>query len=455
MKNLPSYLYLVLFLCVGFVYSSLVIDVVGIQWYYLSYLNLFFLIYIIYRKINKKTKYNLPLLFFKNPINLLYSLFFLFCIISLIPSSNHSVSIIAISKIVISLTSLFIFNELEVFKKSNLKFVSILLSLSLFAEVFYSLRGYFEIIKVTDFQLSMAADYLKGTTGNKNITGASIAFKLPFLYLLFFYFQNKYLKISLFLIITAVYFNLILLSSRAIIVSVSTCILFFIVGSIISFFRSKENFIIYLKQIGLYTLPIILAYSFVSFSIDDESLKIGNRLSTIISTLDNIEDDIVDVEDIEFTAEGVKLQNDVSTSNRLRYYKQGFNHFLENPIFGSGIGNWQLFSIKLDSENIESYIVPFVAHNDYIELLTEIGIFGMILYLLFILSPLYFLLKIFFNTKDQNTQNICLLLTLPLIIYFVDSNLNFPQFRPIMQVGLIIYLLSIYSFYQKEVKTIS
>ncbi len=53
-------------------------------------------------------------------------------------------------------------------------------------------------------------------------------------------------------------------------------------------------------------------------------------------------------------------------------------------------------------------------------------------------------------TKDPHIRNLCLIFTLPFIIYFIDSNLNFPQYRPIMQVFLITYLLLIYSFYEKQ-----
>ena len=143
--------------------------------------------------------------------------------------------------------------------------------------------------------------------------------------------------------------------------------------------------------------------------------------------------------------------NDTSTSTRLRYYEKGLNYFTENPIFGAGIGNFQLVSIKLDSQNIESYIVPYVAHNDFIELLTEIGFFGTFIYLIFIISPFLFLLKVFLNSKDHIVQNVSIILTLPFIIYFVDSNLNFPQYRPVMQVSLLIYLTAIYFFYKKEI----
>ena len=425
MKNLPSYLYLILFTCVGFIYSSQVIDVVGIQWYYLSYVNLFFLIYVIYRRLKTKPEGDTPLGFFKNPINVLFTVFFLFCVISLIQSINISVSLITISKIVISLTSLVIINELNVFKNLNLTHVSVLFSLYLVVEVCLSIRGYFEVIKQTDFQFQMASQFLKGTTANKNITSSSIAFKLPFLFILFYKTKNYYLKILLILISTIAYFNLILLSSRAIILSVSICLLFYFIGLLISFFRSNASYMIYFKRIGIYTLPIILAISYAYSSLDDQNIKIENRVSTINTS-------------------------DVSASTRLRYYEKGFNHFLENPILGSGIGNWQLFSIKLDYDKIESYIVPYVAHNDYIELLTEIGIFGMAAYLLFILSSLYFLLITFFKSKDYEAQNICLILTLPFIIYFTDSNLNFPQYRPIMQVGLITYLMLVYSFYENQ-----
>jgi O-antigen ligase len=264
-----------------------------------------------------------------------------------------------------------------------------------------SLNGYFEVIKLTDFKFEMASEYLKGTTGNKNITSASIAFKLPFLYILLFLSQNKYLKALIVLIASFAYFNLILLSSRAIIVSLSICIVFYISGSLISFYRSNSGFKFFLKQVGIYLLPIMLATTFAYASLEDQNIKIGNRISTINTS-------------------------DVSASTRLRYYEKGFNYFLSNPIFGSGIGNWQLFSIKLDSDKIESYIVPYVAHNDYIELLTEIGLFGTISYLFLILTSIYFLLKIFFKTKDHRIQNISLILTLPFIIYFIDSNLNFP-----------------------------
>ena len=47
----------------------------------------------------------------------------------------------------------------------------------------------------------------------------------------------------------------------------------------------------------------------------------------------------------------------------------------QNPILGIGMGNWQLESIKADRENIQSYIIPYHVHNDFLELAAEIGIY--------------------------------------------------------------------------------
>ena len=424
-QRLVANLYLIFLLIGGYVYSTDVVDIVGIQWYYLSYLNILFFIIVIYNKIKKRENQQ-ELFFLKNPVNLLYFIYFLFCCFSLIFSINLSVSIIGLSKIFISLTSLFIIHELKIYNYIKINHLALIFSLGLLIEVFMSLKGYFSLIEVTDFKFIMAEVYLKGLSGNKNITAASIAFKLPFLYYFIFKTRNKYLKALLLFASAVVYFNLFLLSSRAIFLSLFLCFIFFLTASIISMYLSKSNLKLFFQRIGIYILPILASGLYFYSSVSDENIKVENRISTIST-------------------------NDTSASTRLRYYEKGITYFTENPIFGAGIGNFQIVSIKLDSQNIESYIVPYVAHNDFIELLTEIGFFGTFIYLIFIISPFLFLIKVFLNSKDHIVQNISIILTLPFIIYFVDSNLNFPQYRPEMQVSLLIYLTAIYFFYKKEI----
>lgn len=424
-SNQVGVVYIILFLFVGFINSAEVIDEIGIQWYYLSFLNLFFLTHLIYKRLKSK---NLEINFFKNHLNLLYSLYFLSCLISVIWALNKTVSIDSLSKIAITLTSLIIFNELKVFQKIKVYHVSIIFSVLLVLEVFFSLRGYFEIISLTDYENSMASDYLKGITGNKNITAASIAFKLPFVYYLLFNSKNIILKILTLIICAFTFFNLILLSARAVFLSTSLFIAFFIIANLISSFRLKLNIKTFLKRVVVFILPLIGASLFAYNSIDDKSIRVENRFSNINET-------------------------DESVNARLRYYKKGFNYFTENPLIGAGIGNWQIISIKLDKDQIESYIIPYVAHNDFIELLVEIGFIGTLIYLLFIFTIFYFLVSMFFIINNEKMHLNIILLSLPFIVYFVDANLNFPQYRPIMQVSLVVYALLIHNIFKSQKKT--
>ena len=424
-EKLIGLTYLILLSAVGFVYSSKVIDVVGIQWYYLSYLNILFFTFITFRKFKVKSVSEVKP-FISNPLNKMYFFFFLMCGFSFIFSINYAVSLIAISKLFITLSSLFIINELQISKYLKIEHIAILFSVYLVAEVWMSLRPYFEVIKYTNFEFEMASKYLKGTTGNKNITSASIAFKLPFLYLLIFQINKKYFLIPLLFICSIVYFNLILLSSRAVILSLTLCSIFFVIGSLISTLRTRSNFKTFLYRISLYLLPIIVSSIYAYNTVKDDSIKIENRVLTINSS-------------------------DTSASTRIRYYEKGINYFLENPFFGTGIGNFQLIAIYLDSQNIESYIVPYVAHNDFIELLTEVGILGVLFFLAYILSTLFFLITIFFKSNDDKIHGKVIILTLPFIVYFIDSNLNFPLYRPIMQTGLIVYMILVYSIYNRVI----
>ena len=44
--------------------------------------------------------------------------------------------------------------------------------------------------------------------------------------------------------------------------------------------------------------------------------------------------------------------NDGSVNQRLRYYQDVLSHLKDNPILGTGLGNWKLVSIDYDKEDI-------------------------------------------------------------------------------------------------------
>ena len=88
------------------------------------------------------------------------------------------------------------------------------------------------------------------------------------------------------------------------------------------------------------------------------------------------------------------------------------------------------FSIEADKNDIEGYVIPYHAHNDFLQILAEIGILGFLSYLfIFIFS----LLKILKNISDDNRMIFILMFFL---VYAADSNLNFPISRPMIQIIL-------------------
>ena len=423
-KNLAQYIYIFLISIVGFLHYEGVVDVVGFQWLYLSVVNLFFLFYYLVKNSNELSN-SFKSSFIGNYQLILYLIFFIFSIVSIFYSLNQSVAIIAVSKIGIILCSLFLLSQTKLDEQKFLLFISSLFSVFLLIEISSSLYPYFEIIKATEYKFSMAQTYLKGFAGNKNITSASIAFKIPFAYLLFNKSKNLIIKITLLLLIAFGYFNLIVLSSRAILVSY-TIVLLFLTSTLLIVYSNKSRFIDIIKQVSVFIFPIIIAIIFFKANNTDQNLNVTSRVSSINAS-------------------------DVSATTRLRYYNKGLEYFIENPLVGAGIGNFQLISIKLDSDNIESYIVPYVAHNDFVEVFTELGLFGGLAYLLFVLSIAIYLIRLFFKLNDEVERVQIIFLSMPFIIYFIDANLNFPQYRPIMQIAFLIYSVLVFKFYKKRI----
>ena len=117
------------------------------------------------------------------------------------------------------------------------------------------------------------------------------------------------------------------------------------------------------------------------------------------------------------------------SQSRLRYYFQAFNSFKENIFTGIGIGNWKIESVKMDKDNIEGYIVPYHAHNDFLQIAAETGIFGIAAYVTFFISFFIFLIKKILKSGFDEKLHYPILLFL--ISYIMDSSLNFPIVRPI------------------------
>jgi O-antigen ligase len=228
--------------------------------------------------------------------------------------------------------------------------------------------------------------------------------------------KNIYLRLILFLIATIAVLNLFFLSSRATFLSLIIIFVFYFFQKIFFELRRLGFFNLVKRFIYIPFIFIISFYVFDNNSKENDRSKIQNRVASI-------------------------SMQDESASQRIRYYTQAIVYASQHPLMGTGIGNWKIKSVDVDKDNIYSYIIPYVMHNDFLEILVETNLLGLLSYLLFFLSIYWILYKGYMKTKDVDLRDSLFLTACALTVYFIDANLNFPLYRPIMQINLLLILI--------------
>lgn len=398
------YFFLFLLFSIAFIPSFGAIDKGTTHWFLLS-ISSFFFIFISFSKSILKSK-----------IFYLYCFFILQALFSLLYTNNFNISIVDLSRqLTIFLLSIFL---IFLLKSKSFSFftISSIVSIFLFYEVLMSLRPLFYFIKNYGFDFSIITTYdvdsLKGIMGNRNITTASIVIKLPFLFYLIY--QSKWVyKVLLSFVAFLSYLPLFLINSRAALLSFSVAIMI-IISSILIFHRKK-----YISLL-LVLVSLIFSLLFSNVLIPDQSLNTSERLSSI-----------------NFSNE--------SSSQRFFLWENALDYILQHPFIGCGIGNWKVESAAYWNSFGSSYLVPYHAHNDFLEFSTELGIIGGLTYFVLFLLITYNFISYYFKTK--NFKFVILFISFSAL--FIDSLLNFPFERPLIQV-MFILLLSLNIHYANQ-----
>lgn len=394
----------------------------AVQNFYLSIINFSFFGLIMIHK----DKLDLKL--FSNKILKTYSIFFLICCLSTVVALNKTESLVRITDLFMFLSTLIILvyihrNKLiDIINFGFYIFVSLL-----FIDVITLFISYVNIESFSEFTFKRS-DELTGIYGNKNIKAVSIGMKTPFVIILFIKHRQIILRAMLLILLTMSFYSILLLSSRAVFISIIATITFLVFAFLAKTIFFNRNNRRDLRHLLLYIIPLIL--SFILFKVfvnQSDSISVEDRISTIINS-----------------------DEDRSISERLRFYNQSIDYIKKRPILGYGIGNWKIYSIQADSSNMASYIVPYFTHNDFLEIFVETGISGLIFYLLFF----FYLFKFnYLNILDwfKNNRSIeVLFLSIFLIYYFIDSNLNFPLDRTSMQIQFALYIFLLINYSKNQ-----
>ena len=374
------------------------IDRIGSQILSLSILNFVSIGHIF----NLKKQTEFVDLFKKNEI-LFYAFFLVFTLISGFKAINSSEFVIEFLRTVTYFISLLVFLVL-IYEEKHKNYIIWIVILTLILDVF----GLF----VQNLQgLGMI-----GFTANKNVAAFSLVIKSCYLFMIINRYKSFFIRSILFSFYCIMTFVLLKINSKGAIIAFIFSLLYFIVFGIYLFKRKKA----------------ILINSTISFLL---------VLSTVFVT--NLDSNTTNA----FKNTTINFYGDEGNTSRIRYLKQAFNSFLENPFFGVGYGNWKLVSIKYDASQMRDYVVQYYTHNDYIQILTETGIFGFISYL----SIFLFLIIKFVKRALVEQNNLMVFIGMALLIYMFDALINFPAFRVTSQLNLILIIV-ILNFKQKNEK---
>ena len=330
MKNLNC-VFLILFGLTYFIPSFGSIDLLGSKLLYLSANNFSFLL-VYYKKLHSVFNE-------KNFIFILYFSLFFLSLFSFFFSGNLSESIIYSSRLFIFISTLFsfflIFKSFNDLIKLFQKFIFIIFIFEIFFLIF-DLKGF-------DFSSRFIG---KGSSSNINIASFSLLFKIPFVVAYFDFVKPKITKGLIFLFLFLSIFIIFSHSSRAAIYT-----LLIINFGFLFYFLYKKVF-----KIQFFLLPILTSFVYCIFYFKSSNNFIGTRIQSVVTN----------------------LSQDSSIQYRFALYKGAFLSFLDHPFLGVGGGNYKLTSIHYNRSEISNYTIPYHTHNDFLEILTELGIFGFV-----------------------------------------------------------------------------
>ena len=344
---------------------------------------------------------------FKNWSIKFFLIFIIFSIGSIINATNLQLSLI-------ELTAFFTFfltiiNSFVLFQKTNnsTRFYVILILSLLTVE---TSKVLLEVYKAYDFENpQIRSPYYAGFSSNVNVTSFSILFKLPIL----LYALNK---------LNAIKRKMILIFSILCFMAISSIFVCYSRGGILGLaliLLIYGGYTIFFKR--TYKKPILILIIFFTAYLTNYSLFINGN------------------SDIVERATTLDLESKNSSVNyRLGYYLDAINGLLEKPFLGWGIGNWKIQSTIFSKDRSLEYQVAYHTHNDFLQVAAETGFFGGMSYLLIYMTLFYLLFKKVYENKNFN--GIYFYLLLSLIVFLIDSSLNFPRARPtsIVNVSLLI-----------------
>ncbi len=377
----------------------------------------------------KEIRTNKKLLFgfFDTKIGVAYSLLMILSLLSFTKAINVSESILHFAKIFTPFTAVWLISTIIRYDRNAMKPLAVAMSVLLFWDILQSFEEIVAFIKGI-----IPINEVKGTYSNRNILSSAIFLKIPFaLWLLIF--NKKMLKTLGFITLIVAILVIFLLATRA-----------FLVGIILLVVLLFIYFILKIRKTNKKTL-LILGFSLLVFA----------SLYGVFYTYQNEIYTELGIGKRHLAEERLKtIQNTTTYKQRLEAWGRSLKLIEKEPLLGVGLGNWKLRVLEYENPEKSDFIYQYKAHNDFIEITSEVGIFGGLLFVSIFLFILGYFAVVLFREKGEDAEKLFFLPAFGIIAYSVDAFFNFPQDRPEIQslfalyVGIAVGLALI--FFEKE-----
>lgn len=384
------------------------VDVSGAQYLYLTVLNSTIGIYIFKNPslLSDELVGNLKKSYFAKT----YAIFLLFSLVSVFTAHNLSLSIVSYSQLLISGISclnlaILFSNRLYLIYK-----IAFIIGVFVFVESFLAFYQLLLTLKSGISETSIAN--INGNTGNINIFAATLAVKLPFVFLGILHYSSwkkglliltSFLSVSIIIVVYA------RSSYISVLVNCLLCIVF------ILFIKIKEY-----KPASL--LPILVPVIF--------AIAIG---SWILNNVNSSDKNTVEKATVTTNS---PIILDANANARLQFWQNAGVIIKQNPIVGVGLGNWKIESIPYEKEILNNATISQHPHNDFLEIMAETGILNGLVYLCIFLILILINLKKIVHSEDTTSKTVAFIALLVLLDYCIDAFLNFPLYRASMQIML-------------------
>ena len=360
-----------------------------------------------------------------------YLLYFLLTILSLTQAINPAEGIYDISKTFLSLMLLIIathvFNQHDDFKIILVKSV-------ILTSIFATGLGLYQYLNFTagksGYEFFQALYHIKGLMAHKNQFAISLFLMVPFSIYGIFELKKGWRYLSIFSVVTLLV-NIILIQTRSVWIAL---LMFIVVLTITSIIAAPDNkifrFSVFNKRL-LTSVSAFFAVVIIVYFVFQKS-EAGKLFKYQTQTI------------FDFQSDNNKGRIDMWEST----WQMCTNHF---PL-GVGAGNWKIAVLPYYSLNFGSRYQNWRRpHNDYLWVLSEKGIFGLLCYILIFIFIAIYGIKILYKKPGKENVLYTKLMLSAIAGYLIIAFFTFPYERISHQIFLTLIMAGIISIYYKSI----